>query len=79
MDVSKQEELGGQELIQQLVDLTGLPADLVHRELDQILELSGQKSGNLTLDELRGAMLAYLEALQESYLAQDATSSTADC
>jgi hypothetical protein len=68
MDVSKQDQPGGQELIQQLVSATGLPEDLVHRELDEICALSGQDPGELTLDQLRQAMLTYLEKLEAGEL-----------
>lgn len=77
MDVSKnkvkgklsnlESNLGGVRLIETVVTLTGLPESLAHQELDQILELSGHKPGsrtNLTLDELRGALIKYLETLQ---------------
>jgi hypothetical protein len=56
-------EFGGEELIQQVVTLSGLPEDLAHEELDQILKLSGKPSAGLTLDDLRTAMLSYLETL----------------
>jgi hypothetical protein len=62
--LKSQEEPGGEELIQQVVSLTGLPGAMVHKELNQILELSGQDSQALTLEQLRAAMLAYLESLQ---------------
>jgi hypothetical protein len=59
-------DLGGEKLLNTVASLTGLPAPLVHEELGQILELSGQDSANLTLEELRSAMLAYLEKIQDS-------------
>ena len=72
MDVSKNEktnneDLGGQELIETLVSLSGLPEPLAHEELDEILKMSGHTPGtktDLTLDQLRAALLVYLEALQ---------------
>jgi hypothetical protein len=60
----KQAELGGQSLIQTIVSLTELPEPLVHQEMNGILQLSGHQSENLTLDQLRLAMLSYLEAIQ---------------
>jgi hypothetical protein len=68
MDVSKQEQPGGQELIQQLISATGLPEELVHQELNEICALAGQNPGELTLDQLREAMLTYLQALQTGEL-----------
>lgn len=72
MDVSeKTAEPGGQELIDTVVSLTELPDPLVREELDQILQLSGKNSGEVTLDELRKAMLIYLESLQSEMLSDD--------
>ena len=50
-------------LIQQLISLTGLPENAVQQEVDEICRLSGADSGALTLEQLREAMLLYLEAL----------------
>lgn len=61
-------EPGGQELIQTVVTLSGLPESLVRLELDQILENSGQSSQNLTLDQLRQALAAHLESLQADFM-----------
>lgn len=68
MDVSNREQPNGEELIDQIVSLTGLPQPLVHEELRHILQHSKQvldSEGPLTLDQLREAMLAYLEELNE--------------
>ena len=68
MDVSRSEvEPDGQELLQVLVSLTGLPEEWVRRELDHILEKSGKGQENLTLDELRAAMVIYLESIQKDW------------
>ena len=80
MDVSKQKHLNmpvadstpiksdadpsGQELIQQLVSASGLPEAAVHQELEEICGVAGQDTGELTLDQLRAAMLTYLEKLE---------------
>lgn len=61
-----QTEPAGQQLIQTVVDHTGLPEELVHREITQILELTGTSSDRLTLDDFRQAMLAYLEQMHAS-------------
>ena len=66
MDVSKSEKLDGEKLVQAVVSLSGLPERDAHDELDRILQLSGTSTGELTLDGLRAAMLAYLETLAES-------------
>jgi hypothetical protein len=69
MDVSDRDnafqvEQEGQELIETVVSLTGLPAPLMQKELQTILETAGQNTSDLTLDDLRAAMLTYLESLQ---------------
>lgn len=62
MDVSKQDALGGKELIQTVAALTGLPMDLIQNELKQIIESNGYNAEKLTLDEFRNSMLAYLDS-----------------
>lgn len=64
---SSESELGGSQLIDTLVTLTGLPEPLAHDELDEILTLSGHHASDradLTLDDLRQALITYLEALR---------------
>ncbi len=72
MEVSDTEvEPDDQGLIQQLVSLTGLPEGWIRPELDQILEQSGQDSQkDVTLDQLRAAMLTYLESIQADLVAE---------
>jgi hypothetical protein len=68
MEVSEQQNPNGAELIETVVSLTGLPeADQtqMHDELDRILASAGCAKENLTLEELRTALLGYLETLQE--------------
>lgn len=64
-------QLEGEDLIQTLVSLTGLPEALANEEVNQILELSGHqpetKRSDLTLDELRAALIAYLETLEPEF------------
>jgi len=73
MEVSKQDATpDGQELIQTVVSLTGLPEDWIRNELVQILENTGQTShDDVTLDQLREAMAAYLEGMQADFLAEN--------
>ena len=69
MDVSNHEvEPDGQALIQMVVSLTGLPEEPIRGELNQILEKSGHDSKNLTLEQLRIALAAYLESIQADLL-----------
>jgi hypothetical protein len=65
-DTAEQGQLEGENLIQTLVALTGLPEGMANAEMNQILQLSGQeeKRSDITLEELRAALIAYLEALE---------------
>jgi hypothetical protein len=71
MEVLNREELSlvtgpnGKSLIQAVVSLTELPEPLVHQEMSEILQRAGQESEVLTLEQLRAAMLSYLEAIHE--------------
>lgn len=64
------EVLNGSNLIHTLVSLTDLPEPLVHQEVDEILTLSGHESESLTLEQLRSAMLSYLESIQATMEAE---------
>jgi hypothetical protein len=64
-------DLGGATLIQTVVSLTELPEPLVHQEIDEILQASGHRSESLTLEQLRSAMVSYLEALQAEFVASE--------
>jgi predicted aspartyl protease len=59
--------LEGERLIQTVVSLTDLPEPLIGEEMAHILEASGHSSENLTIEELRASMLAYLEALHQGF------------
>jgi len=66
-------EASGQELVETLITLTGLPDALIRTELNQILEPSGQAPETLTLDELRTALISYLEQMEAEFLAEEAS------
>lgn len=65
-----QTEPAGTELVDAVVSLTDLPEPQVKNELDGILEKAGCQAENLTLDQLRAAMLVYLEQIQMEMEAQ---------
>ena len=74
MDVSDQRKLhvgaletgqSGTELVDAVVSFTGLPETLVGQELGNILENAGHSPDTLTLEQLRAAMIAYLESTLE--------------
>jgi hypothetical protein len=66
------EVLSGETLVRTLVSLSDLPQPLAQKEVNTILEFSGQEAENLTLDQLREAMLTYLEEIQASFEAEGA-------
>ena len=79
MDVSSYDtEPGDQELIQTIVSLTELPEVPIRQELEQILEIPLRDSENVTITQLREAMLAYLELVDKEMSAELAASSDSD-
>ena len=48
------------ELFKKVAEATGLPSDLITKELTQIVSSKGLQSDDLTLDELRVVMAEYL-------------------
>lgn len=90
MDVPKKnsidpiEKKQGSELISELVELTALPAGesamdttMVEDELTAILEKAGCQKEDVTLDELRAALITYLESLQDQFHPQEVSGSDA--
>jgi hypothetical protein len=61
-------DVEGQALVEKVVELTGLPGELMEEEVEAILEYSGQEMKDLSLDQLRKAMLDYLEELNLQFL-----------
>lgn len=57
---------GGEDLIRLVVSLTGLPVDSVKEELEGLLQSMGCLPGDVNMDRLRSAMLAYLDTFQGS-------------
>lgn len=55
--------LEGEQLIEHVGNLTGLPSGLVDDEMNQVLKFIDGPRENLTIEQLRSAVLAYLEAL----------------
>ena len=61
----------GNELVRTLLSSTGLPESLVGEEFGTILESTGHSASTLTLEQLRAAMLAYLETTFASDASED--------
>ncbi len=56
-------KLDGHALVSEVVQHTGISGSLIESELTSIIETAGHETSTLTLDQLRAAMLAYLETL----------------
>ena len=72
------EEPSGHELIRSLSAIAGLGEESVKSQVAEMLSVSGQASGNdfsgLSLEQLRAAMLVYLETLNADMERADAES-----
>lgn len=51
----------GEQLITQLSDLTGLPPEMVQKELRRLLAKSGLDAQALTLEDVRELLAVYLQ------------------
>ncbi|MDZ4084174.1 MAG: hypothetical protein U1E10_14620 [Bdellovibrionales bacterium] len=62
----------GTALINELSHATGLPDDLIGEELSRIIASAGKSTSDVTLDELREMLAAYLQDVlieaKESFL-----------
>ena len=65
-------ELYGRELITAVVSLSGLPEDAAIRDLETVIDSSGGRYDQLTMEQLRKAMLLYLEHVHEELSADSA-------
>ena len=50
----------GNELFKSITNATGLPDDLISKELDKVLNQKGIAKDDVTLDELRDVLASYL-------------------
>ena len=55
--------LDGFAIVSEVVQHTGLAGTLIEPELSAIIESAGHSASTLTLEQLRAAMLTYLESL----------------
>jgi hypothetical protein len=82
MDVSREKQVSsnepvpaeGNELVRSIVALTGLPDGSVRSELVEILAMNQESSSqpdlsSMSLDDLRSAMLVYLESIHADMMA----------
>jgi len=66
-DESNEASQEGPGLIEHLVGLTGLPREVLQRELKKILEEAGHRWETLTVDQLRKAMMVYLNRVYSQF------------
>lgn len=69
MDIEKEPSRGA-ELIQTIVALTGLPESAVSKELETILSGMGVDPAEVTLDQMREALLVYLDTFQRDMMVE---------
>lgn len=60
-DAAKEGSVRGTALINELSHATGLPDDLIGEELSRIIASAGKSTSEVTLDELREMLAAYLQ------------------
>ena len=65
--VADPNSIEGPELLSTVASLTGLPEPLISEELRQILCENGHETESLTLEQLRHALLGYLESMREGF------------
>lgn len=58
----------GEDLFNQVITLTGIPAQTIKRELKSILDRKNIDVNNLTLDQLRGVVASYLREIMGGLL-----------
>lgn len=55
----------GDDLLQTVIGLTGLPREMIYNELEGILANAGKTPKSMTMDDLRAALVTYLHSMQE--------------
>ena len=55
----------GAAVIQEIVQMTGLPGEYLDSEISQLLGTAGESVNHLSLDQLRSMLLSYLETVNE--------------
>ena len=64
----------GKDVLQEVVQMTGLPEDYLHAEINSFLGTGTEDVKDLSLDQLRSVLLNYLETLNteiESEMTQE--------
>lgn len=66
LDENSIDSLKGYGLLEQVVALTELPDSLIRGEVQELLTVQGVESSDMTLTDLREALLLYLESVDQS-------------
>jgi hypothetical protein len=61
----------GAAVLQEVVQMTGLPEDVLGREIAQLLGTPGEGVSQLTLDQLRSVLLSYLDTINDEMSESD--------
>ena len=75
MDIEQETSGSGAQVLQEVVQMTGLPEEYVDSEISNLLGTSGESVNNLTLEQLRLVMLNYLEMINDEMTQQSTTPS----
>ncbi len=64
---SDEKESDGTELLNLLVSLTGLPEDSMIQEVEQLLSKIGKNAQDMTMENLREALILHLDSLHAEF------------
>jgi len=63
--MAKEHEGSTSDVLQEVVQMTGLPEEYLDQEISSFLGTAGESVNNLSLDQLRIVLMNYLETLNE--------------
>lgn len=63
--MSESPKASGKDVLHEVGQMTGLPADYLHAEINSFLGTGTEDVKDLSLDQLRSVLLNYLETLNE--------------
>ena len=68
--MKKEHGCSGEDVLKEVVQMTGLPADYLHSEINTLLGTECEDVKDLSLDQLRKVLLNYLETLNDEMTQQ---------
>jgi hypothetical protein len=66
----------GAAVLQEVVQMTGLPEDILGPQIAQLLGTPGEGVSQLTLDQLRSVLLSYLETVNDEMIESESAQSS---